>query len=182
MLTRIKHFVLTVELVEGEVMLILTYQREFIKNHWKRKRWELPIHAFYEIYRESTPLMLNLILYFLSMAAADGVFCDYLSIDELLDAVETIGTAVAADTELIGRRNKVICRIRFKKELHETPILRPHNELLIENASGKSRGADSFGKALVDLGYRSGYDRNITTRACRRWALMEAGEVSNTVD
>jgi hypothetical protein len=111
--------------------------------------------------------MLNLILYFLSMAAADGVFCDYLSINELLDAVKTIGMAVATNTELIGHRNKVICRICFKKELHKTPILQPHNKLLIKNASRKLYGADSFGKALVDLGYYSGYDRNITTRTCQ---------------
>jgi hypothetical protein len=177
MLTRSKHFILTIEIVEGEVMLVLTYQREFVKNHWKRKKWQLPIHAFYEIYKEKMPLMFNLILYFLSMASADGVFREFSSVDELLDAVET----VAAATGPKERDNELLSTVYFNEELLEVPLLRPYTELLIEDTSGKARGADSFGKEFANLGYRSGYIQNITGRACRRWALMETGKVSNVI-
>ncbi|KAN0068340.1 hypothetical protein V8E54_013536 [Elaphomyces granulatus] len=67
-----KHYHLTIESLEGRALLVLTYQREFIKGYWRKQRWELPIHAFYDIYRESMPLFLNLLTFFLPMALSDG--------------------------------------------------------------------------------------------------------------
>ncbi|THC93828.1 hypothetical protein EYZ11_006680 [Aspergillus tanneri] len=50
---------------------------------------------------------------------------------------------------------------------------RPFSELDCETSTGRARGADAFGKEFAVLGCRSGYELNVTARACRRWALME---------
>ncbi|KAL4948932.1 hypothetical protein BDW69DRAFT_198491 [Aspergillus filifer] len=62
-----------------------------------------------------------------------------------------------------------------KRNLLDTPVFRPSSELNCESSTGKAIGADSFGKEFAALGHRSGYAENVTTRACRRWALMETG-------
>jgi carbonic anhydrase len=147
---------------------VLTYQREFIKGYWRKQRWELPIHAFYDIYRESMPLFLNLLTFFLPMALSDGVFRDYSSAAEILDAADDYDKACPSE-------NQILEVIHFKEGMLETPVFRQFNELDIKKSSGKARGADAFGKAFVELGHRSGYVRNVTVGACRRWALMEAG-------
>jgi carbonic anhydrase len=61
----------------------------------------------------------------------------------------------------------------FRKDLLDTPVFRPFSELDCETSTGRARGADAFGKEFAALGYRSGYEMNVTARACRRWALME---------
>jgi hypothetical protein len=40
--------------VDGRVLIVLTNQREYVKGYWRKKQWELPVHAFYDIYREDT--------------------------------------------------------------------------------------------------------------------------------
>jgi len=98
---------------------------------------------------------------FLPMASADGVFRDYASLTEILD--------LADDLDRIAFLKPYISRRAFSR--------RQFTELAIEKTTEKARGADSFGKALVELGHRSGYLRNITVRASRRWVLMEAGMI-----
>ncbi|KAB8070465.1 hypothetical protein BDV29DRAFT_197996 [Aspergillus leporis] len=159
-----KHFVLTVELVDGVKMIVLTYSREYVKGYWKKKKYQLPIHGFYEIYKEELPLMFNLLVFFLPMAVADGAFCEYKSVDEILDAAEF------AEGE---PEEKIVAKLIFKPEILDTPVFRPYNEQSIGDSTGRSRGADSFGKEFAELGHRAGYKRNVTVRACRRWALME---------
>lgn len=111
-------------------------------------------------------LLLNLLVYFLPLASADRAFRDYSSLDEIL---------AAADAGL--PEGQEILVIEFRDNIRESPIFRPWDELLIEDSTGKSRGADSFGKMFSQLGYRSGFRCSVTARACRRWALMGAGEV-----
>lgn len=149
-------------------MLVLTYQREFTKGHWRKKEWELPIHGFYEIYKDDVPLFFNLLTFFLLLASADHAFRDYSSIDDLLDAAEAY--------EVNSSVNKIFEVIYFADSVRDVPLIRPFNELLIEKSTGKARGVDAFGKEFANLGYRSGYTRNITVRGCRRWALMQAGK------
>lgn len=69
-------------------MLVLTYQREFTKGHWRKKEWELPIHGFYEIYKDDIPLFCNFLAFFLPLASAVHTFRDYLSINDILNAAE----------------------------------------------------------------------------------------------
>ncbi|KAJ5110899.1 hypothetical protein N7532_001434, partial [Penicillium argentinense] len=161
-----KNFTLTIEMVDQQPMLVLTYQREFIKGYWRKTGWEIPIHAFYETYREDTSLFLNLLTFFLPMAVADNALENYSSVSAILDAAEayTKGTT----------QNKVLEVIKFRNEVLDIPIFRQYTELRITKSTGRSRGTDAFGKSLVGLGHRSGYTRNITVRACRRWALMQA--------
>lgn len=166
-----QHFILTIELVDGVRMLVLTYSRVYVKGYWKKKRWELPIHAFYEIYREELPLFFNFLTFFIPMASADKAFCDYESAQDILDAVESIEC---------GPEEKVIATIEFKPEVLDVPVFRPYDEQDIKLSTGRSRGAYAFGKEFAELGHRSGYTRNVTGRACRRWALMEAGRTNAT--
>jgi hypothetical protein len=124
---------------------VLTYQREYIKGYWRKQRWELPIHAFYDIYRERMPLFLNLLTFFLPMALSDGVFRDYSSA-EILDAADDHNKSCPSE-------NQVLVVIHFKESMLETPVFRQFDELDIQKSSGKARGADAFGKAFVELGY-----------------------------
>lgn len=163
-----QHFDLSIERVDGLPMLVLTYQREFSKGHWRKKRCELPVHAFYEVYKEDVPLFLNFLTFFLPMASADGAFRNYSSVLEILKTVDAYGTAPPME-------NKVLEVITFKECVQHVPVFRPFSELHVDKSTGKARGADAFGKELVRLGHRSGYVRNVTIRGCRRWALMEAG-------
>jgi hypothetical protein len=41
---------LTIEVVDKEPMLVLTYKREFVKGYHRKNEWQIPIHAFYELY------------------------------------------------------------------------------------------------------------------------------------
>ena len=156
--------------MEGRALIVLTYQREFVKGYWRKKQWELPVHAFYDIYREDMPLFLNFLAFFLPMASADGVFRDFTSLTEILDLADDLAKNCPS-------QNGVLETIYFKESAFKTPVFRQFTELAIEKTTGKARGADSFGKALVELGHRSGYLRNITIRASRRWVLMEAGMI-----
>lgn len=150
-------------------MLVLTYDRQFVKGYWRKSKSEIPSHALYEVYAQSdVPIFLNFLTFFLPMAAADKVFKDFNSVSGILDAVEK-------HKNLGLSENKVLEVIQFREEFKETPVFRQYRELHIETSKGKARGADAFGKALVQLGYRSGYTRNVTIRNCRRWALQEAG-------
>ncbi|KAL2810637.1 hypothetical protein BDW59DRAFT_155623, partial [Aspergillus cavernicola] len=162
-----KHFILTIELVDGVPMLVLTYARQYVKGFWRMKKWEPPIHAFYEVYKEEVPLFFNLILFMLPLFSADRAFRDYRSYTEILDELDKF-------SDLDGQTNCVISTIHFRKDLLDTPVLRPSNELDCESSTGKATGADAFGKEFAALGHRSGYEKNVTARACRRWALMEA--------
>eukprot|EP00136_Aspergillus_niger_P005226 XP_001395717.2 hypothetical protein ANI_1_2012104 [Aspergillus niger CBS 513.88] len=160
-----KHFILTIEWVDGIKMLVLTYSRVYVKGYWKKKRWQLPIHGFYEIYKTEAPLFFNLLTFFLPMACADRVFMDYTSVGEIMDAAENM----QGDND-----EKIIAKLELRPEMENIPIFRPYDEQAVEDSTGRSRGADSFGKELAELGHRAGYTENITGRACRRWALMEA--------
>ena len=100
------------------------------------------------------------------MALSDGVFRDYSSAAEILDAADDYDRSCSSE-------NQVLEVIHFKESMLETPVFRQFNELDIKKRSGKARGADAFGKAFVELGHRSGYVRNVTVRACWRWALLE---------
>jgi carbonic anhydrase len=149
-------------------MLVLTYQREFTKGHWRKKQWELPIHGFYEIYKDDVPLFFNLLTFFLPLASADRAFRDYSSIEEILNATEAYGVDCS--------ENKILEVIHFADSVRDVPLIRPFGELQIDKCTGKARGADAFGKEFANLGHRSGYTRNVTVRGCRRWALMQAGK------
>ncbi|PYI00196.1 hypothetical protein BO71DRAFT_455086 [Aspergillus ellipticus CBS 707.79] len=162
-----KHYRLTIESVGARVLLVLTYQREYLKDYWRKQRWELPIHAFYDVYKEDMPLVLNFLTFFLPMASADGVFRDYSSVSEVLDAVDSHDKHCPSE-------NQILEVIHFNDCGLEIPVFRQFDELDVKKSTGKARGADAFGKAFVELGHRSGYTHNITARACRRWALMEA--------
>ncbi|EEP83037.1 predicted protein [Uncinocarpus reesii 1704] len=158
-----KHFRLTFQAVDGEAMLVLYYLREHVKNGWKMRRWELPVHAFYEVYSEDTNLLLNPLIYFLPLACSDGALRDYQSLGQLLD-----------DLESGLPEGQHVLELPFKKDVCDLPLFRPFNELDRERSTGRARGADSFGKMFAALGHRAGFICNITARACRRWALMEA--------
>lgn len=159
-----QHFELYFQRVDGEVMIVLYYQREFIKGGWRRRKWELPIHGFYEKYTQDTMLLLNPIVYFLPMAFSDGAIRDYLSIEDLLD-----------DADIGLPDNTDIHPISFNETVSELPLFRPYTEIMADKSTGRSRGADSFGKQFAEAGHRANFEFNVTTRACRRWALMEAG-------
>ena len=111
--------------------------------------------------------MLNLLTFFLPLAAADKAFEGYSSVGEILDAADAYGTRPG--------QNNILEVIRFKQEALDTPVFRQFTDLGVAKSTSKARGADSFGKSIVALGHRSGYSQNITIRGCRRWALMEAG-------
>ncbi|KAF7128632.1 hypothetical protein CNMCM5793_003483 [Aspergillus hiratsukae] len=163
-----KQFTLTIELVDGIPMLVLTYAREFVKGYWRMRDWEPPIHAFYEVYKEEVPLFFNLLLFMLPLFSADRAFRHYKSYTEILDELDSIKPC-----DLDSQSNHVISRIHFREDLLDTPVFRPRNELDCEKSTGRARSADSFGKEFAALGYRGGYEKNVTARACRRWALME---------
>ncbi|EED21202.1 conserved hypothetical protein [Talaromyces stipitatus ATCC 10500] len=166
-----KHFELSVEVVEGEVMIVLSYKRLFVKGFRKRKAWELPLHVFYETYVLDQPLMFNPILFFLPMAAADHVFMGYTSAIDILDAADKAAEAYGSGNV---NDSHVLFKYAMRQDIAEFPVLRPFTELKIEDATGRARGADSFAKQFAELGHRAGYPDRITARACRRWALMEA--------
>ena len=153
-------------------MLVLTYKRQYVKNGHRMKDAELPVHAFYEIYREDTPLLVNLLAYFLPIASADNAFRDYGSSSKILDEVDRLAASGKFSEELGSVR---VIPIHFRKDVMDKPVFRPYSELSIECSTGKARGADSFGKSFAALGRRAGSTRNFTVRACRRWALNEAG-------
>jgi carbonic anhydrase len=119
---------------------------------------------------EEVPLFLNFIFFMLLLFSADRAFCHYKSYTEILDEVDSIKIS-----DLESQSNHVISRIHFRKDLLDTPVFRPFNELDCETSTGRARGADAFGKEFAALGHRSGYEVNVTGRACRRCALMEAG-------
>ncbi|KAJ5630267.1 uncharacterized protein N7484_010367 [Penicillium longicatenatum] len=135
--------------------------------HWRKKARDIPVHALYETYTEDVSLFLNFLTFFLPMASADNAFRDYASVGDILDRAD-------AYTKAIPSGNKILEVIHFTESVHEIPVFRQYRELHVEKYTDKARGADAFGKALVELGHRSGYTRNITIRSCRRWALMEA--------
>ena len=66
-------------------MLVLTYAREFAKGYWRLRKWEPPVHAFYEVYKENVPLFFNLILFILPLFSADRAFRYYGLYTEILD-------------------------------------------------------------------------------------------------
>ncbi|EAS29697.3 uncharacterized protein CIMG_08443 [Coccidioides immitis RS] len=131
-----KHFILTVERVDGKAMLVLMYQREFVKNYWQKKSWELSVHAFYKIYMESTALLFNPILYFLSMTPGDNAFRDFAAVDELMDAVEQLAAK--------PKQEDTLFTIHFKEHIKGTPVFRQYGDLTLSKVPAKSRGADAF--------------------------------------
>ncbi|THC87771.1 hypothetical protein EYZ11_012784 [Aspergillus tanneri] len=163
-----KHFRLCIEWVEGEVMLVLNYSRDYLKGYWRKQESDLPIHGFYEKYTEEMPIFLNLLTFFLPLAFADRAFRDYESVDDILDEVELLSGTLQEGED------KVIDTIHFKSDILETPVFRPRDEQAIKASTGRARGADAFGKLFAALGHRAGYPDNVTVRACRRSALMEA--------
>ena len=83
-----------------------------------------------------------------------GVFRDYSSAAEILDAADNYDKACPSEIQVLEV-------IHVKESMLETPVLRQSNGLDIKKSSGKARGADAFGKAFVELGHRSGYVRNV---------------------
>ncbi|CBF82971.1 hypothetical protein AN3315.2 [Aspergillus nidulans FGSC A4] len=125
-----KHFILTIELVEGIPMLVLTYAREFVKGYWRLRKWEPPVHAFYEVYKEDVPLFFNLILFMLPLFSADRAFRYYGSYTEILDQLDSIKLS-----DLASQDNHVISRIHFRKDILDTPVFRPSSELDIQSST-----------------------------------------------
>ncbi|KAF5860326.1 hypothetical protein ETB97_001746, partial [Aspergillus alliaceus] len=116
---------------------------------------------------QEVPLLLNLLIFFLPLASADRAFRDYKSADDVLDRVDLLSTSLKKSD------HKSIDIVHFKPEILNMPVFRPRDEQNIATATGRSRGADAFGKMFTALGHRAGYPDNITVRACRRSALME---------
>lgn len=101
------------------------------------------------------------------------MFEDYASVDDILDKADQ------AEEDYPGGNpddSHVLFVFHMREDIAEYPILRPVSELKIEDATGRGRGADAFNKQFAELGYRAGYTDRVTARACRRWALMEAGK------
>lgn len=96
------------ELIEGTPMLVLTYSREFVKGCWLKNKWELPVHAFYEVYKEEVPLFFNLIVFMLPLFSADQALRGYSSCTELLAHLESITVS-----ELRTQENHVIFKVQF---------------------------------------------------------------------
>ncbi|OJJ66328.1 hypothetical protein ASPBRDRAFT_137940 [Aspergillus brasiliensis CBS 101740] len=162
-----KHFRLTIEWIEGEIMLCLDYDRDYTKGSWRMQLSELPTHGFYEKYTEKTPLFLNLLTFFLPLASADQAFRDYESVDEIFDEVDLLSSTLQEG------EHKTIGTIYFRPDVLDKPLFRPRDEQAINTSTGRARGADAFGKMFAALGHQAGYPDNITVRACRRAALME---------
>ncbi|KAJ5202331.1 Zinc finger C2H2 [Penicillium cf. viridicatum] len=118
---------------------------------------EIPKHVFYEVYAEDMPIFLNFLTFFLPIAAVDTAFRDYGSVSEILDTVDT--------HKKVGHsEDKILKVIYVREEIRNIPVFRQYLKYNIDNFKGNTRGADSFGKALVNLGHRSGYTLNITAR------------------
>ncbi|KAJ5464055.1 hypothetical protein N7475_007190 [Penicillium sp. IBT 31633x] len=82
------------------------------------------------------------------MATADKASRDYGSVSEILDAVdmhETVGPS----------EDKILEVIHVRQEMRDLPVFRQYLEHNVENFKGHARGADSFGKALVNLGHEA---------------------------
>jgi carbonic anhydrase len=75
-------------------MLVLNYDRDYLKGFWRKKQSELPIHCFYEKYTEGMPLIVNLLTFFLPLASPDKAFRDYDSTDEILDRVDLLAATL----------------------------------------------------------------------------------------
>jgi hypothetical protein len=105
-------------------MLVLTYERKFIKGYWRMRNWKRPVHAFYEVYKEEVPLFFDLILFMLPLFSADQVFRDYESYTEILDELETIKLVT-----LMGEAMLLSLDHSFRRDLLNTPVLRPSSEL-----------------------------------------------------
>ncbi|KAL4746145.1 hypothetical protein BDW72DRAFT_207591 [Aspergillus terricola var. indicus] len=151
-----KHFHLSKEWVDGIVMLVLIYERNFVKGGFRKHRSELPIHGFYEKYAGEVPLFLNLLTFF---------FRSHLQTD-----VDKASLSPPTD-------DKVITFVEWKPEVKDVPLFRPYNEQEIIPLHRRARGADAFGKQFAALEHRAGYPDNINVRACRRWALMESARM-----
>lgn len=102
------------------------------------------------------------------MATTDKAFKNFNSVGSILNIVKR-------HKKLSPLENKVLKVIQFREEYKETPVFRQYRELYIVISKGRARGADTFGKALVQLGYQSGYTQNVTIQNYQRWALQEAG-------
>jgi carbonic anhydrase len=81
----LQHFSLSIQKNEGMIMLVLIYKREFVKDYHYKQEWQVPVHAFYNIYTESVLLLFNFILYFLSLAGGDDAFQEHKLAEEILD-------------------------------------------------------------------------------------------------
>ncbi|KAJ5185809.1 hypothetical protein N7491_006319 [Penicillium cf. griseofulvum] len=167
-----KHFELTIETVDGIIMLVLTYERKFVKGYWRKTKWEIPKYVFYEVYAEEVPIFLNLLTFFLPIATADKAFRDYGSVYEILNAVEMYKKAGPSE-------DKILEVIYIRQEIRDLPVFRQYLEYNIDKFKGYARGADLFGKALVNLGYRSGYTLNITIRIYSESARIKFARQTN---
>ncbi|KAE8384279.1 hypothetical protein BDV23DRAFT_177174 [Aspergillus alliaceus] len=86
-----KHFLSTVELVNSMMML-------------RKKKFQLPILGFYKIYKEELPLIFNLLVFFLPIAVADRVFCEYNSVDEILHTTKFTENSFSKESTELGHR------------------------------------------------------------------------------
>ena len=98
-------------------MLILTYQREFMKGYIQREKQEIPDYAFYDVYTKDMPLFLNLLTFFLLMAMLDKAFKRYYSVIEILSAIKKY-------QKLSPSENKILKVIQIRKEVKELPVFR----------------------------------------------------------
>ncbi|KAJ5491931.1 Zinc finger C2H2 [Penicillium expansum] len=136
-----KHFELTIETVDGMIMLVLTYEREFVKGYWRKTKWEIPKHAFYEVYAEDMPIFLNFLTFFLPMAVADKAFRDYGSVREILDAVDLYEKVGHSEDKIL----EVIC---VREEMRNLPVFRQYLEHHVESSKGNARGSRFFWQGL----------------------------------
>ncbi|KAJ5737901.1 Zinc finger C2H2 [Penicillium malachiteum] len=124
-----EHFLLTVEVVDGTIILVLTYQREFVKGFWRKQKWSIPTYGFYEIYVEDFPIFLNLLTFFLPMATADHAFQNYRSMMEILEAVEK--------HQKVGNAgSRILKLIHMREDMKELPVFRQD----LEHAVGDYKG------------------------------------------
>lgn len=112
-------------------MLVLTYHREFTEGHWRKKEWEIPIHAFYEDCKEDVPLFFKFLTLFLPMASADRAFLDCSSVCDILNAAVAWKQAGLSE-------NKELEVIRFAENVQDLPVFRPFEELHADKSTGRA--------------------------------------------
>ncbi|OJZ91241.1 hypothetical protein ASPFODRAFT_57432 [Aspergillus luchuensis CBS 106.47] len=94
-------------------MLVLTYSCIYIKEYWKKKKWQLLIYGFYKIYKKEISLFFNLLIFFLSIVYVDYTFINYISICEIMDTAENIQN---------NKDKKIIIKLDFRLEIEDTFI------------------------------------------------------------
>ncbi|KAJ5531291.1 Zinc finger C2H2, partial [Penicillium freii] len=155
-----KYFELTIETVDGIIMLVLTYEREF----------EIPKYIFYEVYTEDIPIFLNFLTFFLPIAIADKAFRDYGSVREILDTIDLY--------KKVGHsEDKILKIIYIREEIRNLPVFRQYLKHYVESSKGNAKGADSFSKALYSESARIKFARQTNRNTYRKSYAHPLSEV-----